>query len=109
MPTYNENDCLKRFVAQCTADKDHLEYIINKYRLQAIFCGDRLKESNTWGFLARPHNADDEFLDFIDGNGFIVTRSAPDSHVYHITPIRTYRGLRAKTMIVDDPPAYEWE
>ena len=109
MPYNSDNEYIMRFVRQCTCDRDNIPWIINKYRSHVIQLGRRLCEGcSKWSFAAEP-GVDEELLDFIDGNGFIVESHVSISNIYHIIPIQEYRGLRAKTTILEDLSHYDWE
>lgn len=109
MPSYNTEECIKKFKEQCNCDDAHLDYIIKKFHIHVIHIGMRLLDHTSGWKFASESDKDEELMDFMDGNGFIVTRFTKASNIYNISPIMPYRGLRAKTMIIDDPPTYTWE
>lgn len=88
MHEFNEWECYNAFLKQCTCDKSYIKDLYNRYRPRILACGRHLLEKAVrWSYIIPLSNETDsyrEFIDFIDGNGFIVTEFQPN--MYHITP-----------------------
>lgn len=73
------------FVSQCTCDNTYIGYICTTFKNQVVYTGIHL-EDRCSGWTAYAHTKDDEeFLSFIDGNGFTV--SFLHDNVYRVIPI----------------------
>ena len=86
-----ERECIKAFTNQCITDQNFIPHIVTQYRSHVISAGKKLlnNDFSGWPFAAEP-NRDNEFIDFIDGNGFTVKRYA-SGRMFKITPvIHTY-------------------
>lgn len=85
--TVNEKECIDAFTNQCTIDQTFIPYIALKYKSHVITLGKRLLNNNfnSCPFAAEP-NKDEEFIDFIDGNGFTIKRFT-SGRIFKITPI----------------------
>ena len=88
MNEYEDWECYNAFHDQCLSDKDHIKELYRRFRARVISCGRHLLSKQVrWAYTV----PDDEraasyleFLDFIDGNGFIIKQVQPD--LYHIIP-----------------------
>ena len=87
MTTAIERECIKAFTNQCITDQNFIPYIITQYRGHVVSIGKKLlsNDFSSWPFAAEP-NKDNEFIDFIDGNGFTIKRY-PSGTTVKITPI----------------------
>lgn len=95
---FDYNKYIEIFMQQCTCDKQYLDYICSTYRNQAVSMGMHIESMNVrWSFPMRSKD-DEEFLSFIDGNGFTI--SFHKDNIYHIIPIYTQNPLTER---------YEWE
>ena len=80
--------CLEAFTMQLEHDQAFLEHIVNHYYFKVRACGEYiLKNQVYYGYTVPPgFKGKDEFLDFIDGNGFKVVKHG-GYNLYRIYPI----------------------
>lgn len=84
MNNYDAWELYNAFLNQCTCDKKNLRSIYRRFREQVLQFGWRLTERATnWPYTIFNNN-DMEFIDFIDGNGFILEQV--QSNVYNVIP-----------------------
>jgi len=84
---YTDWECYNAFLEQCTNDKSHFKDIHRRFRAQIMTCGRRLLEKRVrWTYIVPPDKDQKylEFLEFLDGNGFIINQVQKD--LYHIIP-----------------------
>lgn len=81
-----DGELIAAFFTQCTNDKNYLNYILNTYPAKVKAVGVRLLEHDKHWHYATINGQVDEFLDFIDGNGFEISKNK-DGRTYYITPI----------------------
>lgn len=84
---YTDEELFETFRNQCTHDKSFIDYIISRYR--GAVKGTAMRVLNRvvrWNYTTEDGNID-EFLDFIDGNGFSVRHSLSSERTYYIRPI----------------------
>jgi hypothetical protein len=87
MAEYTEH--LKLFMNQCPYDKAHIKEIALTYPKHVNAFGMRLKQNCAgWSYFSTS-DEHDEFLEFIDGNGFKVEHFMTD--IYNIYPINEVR------------------
>ena len=85
-----ESACVKAFTNQCTVDSNYIPWITTHYRAHIIAIGRRLlNNENSWPFYINP-NKDEEFIDFIDGNGFNIKRFSKGTICKIVPIIHTY-------------------
>ena len=88
MRNYEDWELYKAFRNQCECDKIYVKDIYRRFRLKVLACGRRLLEKQVrWTYtIPNDETADScmEFLEFLDGNGFIIKQVQP--HTYHIIP-----------------------
>lgn len=76
------------FRDHCPYDKSHLKDIFTRFPVSVFSCGKHLREGIVrWSYVIDSDGDTNrqEFLDFIDGNGFKVV--ALNKQVFHIYPI----------------------
>lgn len=81
-------ECYEAFKNQCTCDKNSVKELYKRCRTSVLACGRNLIEKQVrWAYtIPRDSSAGPylEFLEFLDGNGFIIKQVQP--HTYHIIP-----------------------
>ena len=71
---YDEEELLDYFRRQCSKDDRYINYMISINRWHCLHTGAQLKEGySSWSFIAY-EDKDEEYIDFINGNGFCVTK-----------------------------------
>ena len=103
MKDYDTWECYNAFYDQCTDDRSCMSDIYRRFHSLVINCGKHLLEKEKfWSFII-PSNGDtskyQEFLEFLDGNGFIVETVKPT--LYKIIPQYPESEM--------DLPTYDWE
>lgn len=96
---FNYDEYILTFMSQCTCDNKYMSYICTTFKNQVVYTGMHLRDRcSDW--TAYAHTKDDEeFLSFIDGNGFII--SFLHDNVYKVIP-----------MYVENPATtvtFDWE
>ena len=90
MIKYDDWELYNAFLNQCTCDKKNIKDIYKRFRVKVLACGRYLIDRQAhWLYIVPADNTADqhmEFLDFIDGNGFIITKRRIGCYV--ISPIR---------------------
>lgn len=83
---FNDIDWESVFGNQYTCDRIYVEDIYRRFPLKVKACASKLYLGNIrWAYSTSPNEEErDEFLDFIDGNGFEVKQVQP--HTFHIIP-----------------------
>lgn len=88
MGNYEDWECYNAFKDQCECDKTYVKDIYRRFRSKVLTCGQRLLEKQVrWTYTIPTDNTADsyiEFLDFLDGNGFIIKQVQPCT--YHVIP-----------------------
>lgn len=88
MSTYEDWELYEAFKNQCKCDKIYIKDIYKRFRVKVLVCGRRLIEKQEyWGYIIPDDKTADsyiEFLEFLDGNGFIIKQVRP--RTYHIMP-----------------------
>lgn len=88
MEIYENWELYEAFKNQCECDKVYVKDIYKRFRLKVLACGRRLKTKQVrWAYTIPDNETADshmEFLEFLDGNGFIIKQVQP--HTYHIIP-----------------------
>ena len=70
--SYDEEELLDYFRRQCCKDSSYINYMISINRWNCLRTGAQLKEGyRCWSFII-DGDKDEEYIDFIDGNGFYV-------------------------------------
>lgn len=90
----------KAFKEQCTCDPSFVPYILHEYPGKALSCGRHVYEKGVrWSYTIDPDReaSSFEFLDFINGNGFIVKESKIGD-IYHIYPILKDRSDNSESI-----------
>lgn len=81
-------ECYAAFKNQCTCDKKLVKELYKRCRTSILECGRNLIEKRVrWSYtIPRDNSAETylEFLEFLDGNGFIIKQVQP--YTYHIIP-----------------------
>ena len=103
MKEYDVWECFNAFYEQCPNDRSCMTDIFLRFRSSVIACGKHLLEKEKhWSFIIPSQSNPDkylEFLEFLDGNGFIV--KPINSTLYKIIPQYPESEM--------DLPKFDWE
>lgn len=106
MNKYDDWELYNAFLDQCTCDKKGMTEFYLRFRIKVLACGRHLLEKDKhWSYVIpndKTANHHLEFLDFIDGNGFIVEQVQSD--LYRVTP--QYPETKAEDL---KSCVYKWE
>ena len=102
MSSYSIEACQRAFEGHCACDQTFIEEIERRFPMKVRACGMHLLDRCKGWSYTLPENTEEaehyqEFLDFLDGNGFILKQVRPN--LYHITP--EYPEITL--------PSYDWE
>lgn len=88
MSHYEDWELYEAFKNQCECDKTYVKDMYRRFRFKVLACGRRLKEKQVrWTYTIPDDETADshiEFLEFLDGNGFIIKQVQP--RTYHVIP-----------------------